>query len=569
MKRRILFLMVLSLWSPTARAQTEITVSGVVLEEGTGKRVSGADVSVVGGRGNADVTDSEGKFSLTFPTDVKPGTRVRIRVVKKAYETYTQSIAVSSQLSIPISLKKIIETKSVPSLKSPPFSQSKASPVIEIQTQQGEMTTVLPPNGSFPFFAFLKTEEKKIIVNPTLFVNTTNQRVVFPIGIEKVHFSTRNVEPNTSSQARCCPQMYRIVVRNKGRVNLTDVLLKLTLSSARDEFSWRIPFLGTGEVQHFDLINETDDLILVGGPEFAWAKLSDAQTATPIPVQYEFPPMQIMPLPPTGLIWDGVYTVRDPEERLEKEAQYPNETHGTTDSVDRKVQRHGTEDTASAVVGHKMGVLKLTFQDSAALTPARTERISRILNEYYDYLTSEVGLELHTELPPIGVSPKGAVMLTGGVHGAPPYYSHIIISEDSLNNDDAVRAAYSFYMVGESLSPNPATNAPQEGYSEALWVFACYFASSFGGKKVCLSDIPSGKWSDTMWEVRQEYGKNYADKVMGFTLRMWPTSSPGQWKTFDQFFMNKLMSGEVVMNGDQARFNALREIAKRHGVQLE
>ena len=224
---------------------------------------------------------------------------------------------------------------------------------------------------------------------------------------------------------------------------------------------------------------------------------------------------------------------------------------------------------ASPHVRHSPAVLKLTFQDSPALTAARTERISRVLNDYYAYLTSDIGLELPKELPPIGVTPKGGLIMAGGVSGAPSYYSHIMLPVDSLEKDDIVRTAYSFYAIGDFLWVNPPTSANQAGYSEAKWLFPCYFASSFSGKVLCIADIPADKWLKTMWDVRQKYGKFYADKVMGFTLRMWHTSPPGEWKTFDQLFMNKLRSGEIVMNGNSERFNEVQAIAVRHGIQLQ
>ena len=260
---------------------------------------------------------------------------------------------------------------------------------------------------------------------------------------------------------------------------------------------------------------------------------------------------------------------RPPTKQLNNATQSPTETHGTIDSVDAKGQRHGTADAVTAKVGHKQGVLKLTFQDSPAFTLARIERLSRVLNDYYDYLTFEVGLELPKELPPIGVSPKGAVSLTGGQIGAAPYYSHIIISEDSIDNDDAVRADYSFYIFQELLSANPPNNSVQQFNSQVLWLFTCHFSSSFSGKKICSIDVSPAKWIDAMWEMGRVYGKHYVDRVLGFTLRMWATSSPGQWKDFDQFFMNKLLAGETVMNGDPVRFNEVRELVKRHGIQID
>lgn len=129
MRRQIsVFLLSLPFLLSTLEAQTSLTISGVVNEKGTGNPVSGAEVSIVGGKANQDVTDSVGKFSLKFSSDVRPGAVVRIRVVKKGYETYTESISVSSELSVPVSLTKITRTKAPSNSQNPPQLQGKLFP---------------------------------------------------------------------------------------------------------------------------------------------------------------------------------------------------------------------------------------------------------------------------------------------------------------------------------------------------------------------------------------------------------------------------------------------------------
>jgi Carboxypeptidase regulatory-like domain len=133
MRRRIRLLpLVLPVFLCAAQAQAPLTLSGVVIESGTGKPVPGAAVSAVGGKANPDVTDSEGKFSLTFPPDVKPGTKVRIRVVKDGYETCVRDIAASAEISVPISLKKLLTKSGSPSppkplLHQPAFTESSST----------------------------------------------------------------------------------------------------------------------------------------------------------------------------------------------------------------------------------------------------------------------------------------------------------------------------------------------------------------------------------------------------------------------------------------------------------
>jgi hypothetical protein len=102
-----LFLLAFSFLPATTRAQATLTIVGIVTEKGTGDPVSGAAVSVVGGKANEYVTDSEGKFSLTLTADVKPGATIRIRVVKDGYETWTNDIAASAGIPQPVSLKKL------------------------------------------------------------------------------------------------------------------------------------------------------------------------------------------------------------------------------------------------------------------------------------------------------------------------------------------------------------------------------------------------------------------------------------------------------------------------------
>jgi hypothetical protein len=111
MRRRIrLLLLVLPVFLCAAQAQTPLTLSGVVIESGTGNPIPGATVSVVGGKANQDITDSQGKFSLTLAADVKAGAKIRIRVVKDGYGIWDNYIAASAEIAEPIWLKKLVKT---------------------------------------------------------------------------------------------------------------------------------------------------------------------------------------------------------------------------------------------------------------------------------------------------------------------------------------------------------------------------------------------------------------------------------------------------------------------------
>ena len=84
MNRRTALLLTLLALSSVALAQSQPTLSGFVLDKGSGEPLEGAEVTVVGGKSNDAVTDSDGTFILTFPSDVKPGTSIRVHIESPA-----------------------------------------------------------------------------------------------------------------------------------------------------------------------------------------------------------------------------------------------------------------------------------------------------------------------------------------------------------------------------------------------------------------------------------------------------------------------------------------------------
>jgi len=164
MRRKIsLFLFAFSLMLPGLEAQTTLTISGIVSEKGTGNPISGAEVSIVGGRANQDVTDSTGKFSLTLTPDVRPGTRIRIRVVKEGYEPWTDNIAASSEIPLPISLKKLPKANPRrPDEKEKQDSPSeKQQPMVIVQAPYGNLARRCQDLGDGILFFVKQRNETK------------------------------------------------------------------------------------------------------------------------------------------------------------------------------------------------------------------------------------------------------------------------------------------------------------------------------------------------------------------------------------------------------------------------
>jgi hypothetical protein len=107
MKQWTALLLALLALSSLALAQSQPTVSGFVFAKGSGEPLEGAEVTVVGGKTNDAVTDSDGTFILTFPGDVKPGSPIRIHIEKPGYSSVTKTIPFSSAIPMRVGLERI------------------------------------------------------------------------------------------------------------------------------------------------------------------------------------------------------------------------------------------------------------------------------------------------------------------------------------------------------------------------------------------------------------------------------------------------------------------------------
>jgi hypothetical protein len=126
-------------------AQVASTLSGVVSEKDSGRPVQGARITVVGGKANTEVTDSEGSFVLTFAPEVKPGSTVRIHIEKQGYKPYDKLVPVSSAIALHILVQPV-----GPRYKEPPpefkvdVIQSVTSSVMQFWVAAGRFKRIYP-----------------------------------------------------------------------------------------------------------------------------------------------------------------------------------------------------------------------------------------------------------------------------------------------------------------------------------------------------------------------------------------------------------------------------------------
>lgn len=214
-------------------------------------------------------------------------------------------------------------------------------------------------------------------------------------------------------------------------------------------------------------------------------------------------------------------------------------------------------------------LIKMTFKSSPLFTEKRKRKIIWAMNQYYLYLSS-LGFDIPTELPPLGLSPPHGTGLAGGSPG-PVYYSELVVSEDSIDNANVLRLTYSLYIFNRDLVWPDAyktgmSHAEAQDDEVAAWIFSCYFTKSFTGQKVCGNDVPSHIWNDAIGDIRSVYGQDYADGLMYYTEKKWRDLPSEHAESFDKFFRNKLINGQVVLdNGNRIDIDT---ILKRHGLDI-
>jgi len=215
-------------------------------------------------------------------------------------------------------------------------------------------------------------------------------------------------------------------------------------------------------------------------------------------------------------------------------------------------------------------VISTVFKSSSLFTEKRKRDVTWDLNEYYLYL-KKVGFNLPTDIPPLGLTPKGSEMMAGG-SGGPTYFSSLFVTEDMVDDSNAWRSIYSTYTFNRNLVWPDAfrtgiSRVEADHDEEAAWIYTCYFSSSFAGRRVCNAQSPGHDWTDAMWDIRSKYGQDYTDGLMCYAELMWGSVPSKYLDSFDKFFRYKLASGESVKGSNVSSPESFA-IFKQHGIDL-
>jgi hypothetical protein len=220
-----------------------------------------------------------------------------------------------------------------------------------------------------------------------------------------------------------------------------------------------------------------------------------------------------------------------------------------------------------------VGEIRLTFKSAPAYTPYLQKRIIGDLTKFRDYLI-QLGIPVPKDLPPIGTTETKTpdVLVGSGFHttpGLPSYHGGLIIDKAKVKDRDAITGLYCDYVMGKLLtgpdSPFTATTTDMKNFANALMVMqssSTYLNFSFWNRPQKKRPMAlSAPLAGALWDIREQFGRDFADKMLGFTLRSMrdePMGNTGE--SVNDYFLRKLKVGASVVDNEGSSWTEIEKI---------
>jgi hypothetical protein len=211
--------------------------------------------------------------------------------------------------------------------------------------------------------------------------------------------------------------------------------------------------------------------------------------------------------------------------------------------------------------------MRLVFQDSPLLTNAIQQQITEDLSAFREYL---LGLEIPVpdEFPPIGVSnvPGSAQSRTWG--SLPTYRSGATINQGWVLDRRAITEQYASFVIEEMLRRSTEQHPGPGGTQDLIAGSALsqYYNWSFWDYK---AENTGGHWSSQLWEIRRAMGKQFTDRLVGFTLRsMLDNPEEGADPNFDLYFYRKIQVADSIIDNNAEKMPEITRTIERSGINV-
>ena len=121
--------------------------------------------------------------------------------------------------------------------------------------------------------------------------------------------------------------------------------------------------------------------------------------------------------------------------------------------------------------------------------------------------------------------------------------------------DEALRKRAAQHPGGSVLQDMIAASSLSQYYKWSYWD---YKPSGEGGY-----------WSSQLWEIRSSFGKDFTDRLLGFTIKsMLDNPEEGANTNFDIYFYRKLQQGDAVIDSDPERMSKIAEIIQKSSIDV-
>lgn len=204
--------------------------------------------------------------------------------------------------------------------------------------------------------------------------------------------------------------------------------------------------------------------------------------------------------------------------------------------------------------------LEIIFKNSPLFTSERKQRIESTLNAFHAYL-GKLGFKPPTTVPPIEAVPGGTALGRQGGSGS-IYRAELLIGETNLDDMTGITLMWADHAFMAMIKPIGISN--EFAFRDhTAWIFAAYYTLSFDGK----FDQKYGRdaWPTALWEIRTQYGQDFADRAMFYTFKTLNEPGPPP-KDFNVFLERALQSGIDVIDNRSQALPGILIILRKHGV---
>jgi hypothetical protein len=197
--------------------------------------------------------------------------------------------------------------------------------------------------------------------------------------------------------------------------------------------------------------------------------------------------------------------------------------------------------------------MALIFKDDELFTWWKKWEVQRQYIKMRDYFL-DLGIAVPKETPPIYVNHLSAEYETMAF-GDPAYRGELGISEHSFitDNKQGIGETYANYVISALILPKPPAPADDKAGTDfrLFEIFSAYFVSScWDNRNSNISD-----WSGQLWNVREQLGKEFTDRLAAYTFRSFVDSpNEGQGNHFSVYFCNHLRIGYSVLRSDDRKW---------------